>query len=77
MSGLVWAGFAALAALLQTLRNASQRSLSADAGLAGATLARFLFALPVTVPLLGLIWVLQPPSGLSPGPVFVLSLIHI
>ena len=39
----IWASFA------QTLRNAAQRALTAEAGTLGATLSRFLFGLPFAV----------------------------
>lgn len=45
MNGL-WIPLTIFAAFAQTLRNAAQRSLIATAGTLGATLVRFLFALP-------------------------------
>lgn len=41
-----WAVFTVLAATAQTARNAMQRGLTAKAGVAGASWARFIFALP-------------------------------
>ncbi|MBA2964057.1 MULTISPECIES: DMT family transporter [Ramlibacter] len=49
----IWVPIAIFAALVQTARNAAQRSLVAQAGTLGATLARFLYGLPFA-----LAWVL-------------------
>jgi drug/metabolite transporter (DMT)-like permease len=49
----IWAGFA------QTLRNAAQRSISAEAGTLGATLVRFLFGLPFALLYLGALLVIE------------------
>jgi drug/metabolite transporter (DMT)-like permease len=43
---LLWIPIVLLAALVQTARNAAQRSLVAKAGTLGATLSRFLYGLP-------------------------------
>lgn len=53
----VWAAFA------QTLRNAAQRSLTAELGTLGATLVRFLYGLPFTI-----LWLIgvQAVGGYSP-----------
>src|SRR5215218_10466769 len=48
-----WIPIVLWAALAQTARNAAQRSLIAQAGTLGATLARFLYGLPFAA-----IWVL-------------------
>src|SRR5262245_12772625 len=48
MSGL-WIPLTVGAAFMQTLRNAAQRSLVSAVGTLGATLVRFLFALPFAV----------------------------
>lgn len=57
-----WVPIALWAALAQTARNAAQRSLIAQAGTLGATLARFLYGLPFAA-----IWVLAlhawPPTA--------------
>ena len=45
----MWIAIAVAAALAQTARNAAQRSLVAQAGTLGATLARFLYGLPFAV----------------------------
>lgn len=46
MTHLLWVFIVVWAALAQTARNAAQRSLVAQAGTLGATLARFLYGLP-------------------------------
>src|SRR5262245_3992538 len=60
MHGWLWAVFTLIAAASQTVRNATQRELTASLGTAGATQVRFLFGAPfalvflaVTVPALG------------------------
>jgi drug/metabolite transporter (DMT)-like permease len=45
-SGWLWIVFTLIAAAAQTLRNATQRHLTATVGTAGATLVRFLFGVP-------------------------------
>src|SRR6266699_2439069 len=45
-SGWFWAVFTVIAAAAQTLRNATQRELTASLGTAGATHVRFLFGFP-------------------------------
>src|SRR3954454_4502913 len=42
----LWIPITIGAALAQTIRNATQRSLSGDLGMLGATLVRFLYGLP-------------------------------
>ena len=44
--GWLWIALAIAASFAQTVRNAAQRSLVAEAGALGATLTRFLFGLP-------------------------------
>ncbi len=46
LAATAWIPFVLAAALAQTARNAAQRSLVAQAGTLGATLARFLYGLP-------------------------------
>src|SRR5436190_19988668 len=46
MSGWLWIVFTLIAAAAQTLRNATQRHLTATIGTAGATQVRFLFGAP-------------------------------
>ena len=43
---MIWVPVVLFAALAQTVRNAAQRSLTAELGTLPATLARFLFGLP-------------------------------
>jgi len=45
-ASLLWIPITIGAALAQTIRNATQRSLSGDLGMLGATLVRFLYGLP-------------------------------
>jgi drug/metabolite transporter (DMT)-like permease len=52
----LWAVFTVVAAASQTLRNATQRELTAKLGTAGATHVRFLFGLPFAVVFLALVW---------------------
>ena len=53
-----WIPIVLWAALAQTARNAAQRSLVAQAGTLGATLARFLYGLPFAAA-----WVLLLPAS--------------
>ena len=56
--GWLWIVFTLLAAAAQTIRNATQRELTATLGTVGATHVRFLFGLPFAVMfLLGLMLV--------------------
>lgn len=48
-SGWLWALFTVIAAAAQTVRNATQRELTATLGTVGATHVRFLFGLPFSV----------------------------
>src|SRR5436190_15127078 len=45
----LWAVFTVIAAAAQTVRNATQRSLTASLGTVGATHVRFLFGFPFAV----------------------------
>lgn len=58
MDGL-WIPLTIWAAFMQTLRNAAQRSLVATAGTLGATLVRFLFALPFAAVYTALVFVVS------------------
>jgi drug/metabolite transporter (DMT)-like permease len=60
-----WVAIAVGAALLQNLRSALQKTLTAEAGLLGATYARFLFAAPWAV---GLATALALERGVIPRP---------
>ena len=64
----LWAPIVLWAALAQTARNAAQRSLVAQAGTLGATLARFLYGIPFAA-----LWVVllhSLPATASPLPRF-------
>lgn len=61
-----WVLIVMVAALLQTARNAAQRSLVAQAGTLGATLARFLYGLPFAVLWLALLHALPATAGAVP-----------
>jgi len=64
----LWAPITLWAALAQTGRNAAQRSLVAQAGTLGATLARFLYGIPFAAA-----WVLllhELPATAAPVPAF-------
>ena len=60
-----WVAIAVGAAFLQNLRSALQKTLTAEAGVLGATYARFLFAVPWA---LGLAAVLILRQGAAPAP---------
>jgi drug/metabolite transporter (DMT)-like permease len=62
----LWAVFTIIAAAAQTLRNATQRGLTATLGTAGATHVRFLFGLPFA--LLFLIGVMLATGAALPSP---------
>ena len=49
IAGWLWAVFTLIAAAAQTVRNATQRSLTATLGTVGATHVRFLFGLPFSI----------------------------
>jgi drug/metabolite transporter (DMT)-like permease len=51
----LWALFTVIAAAAQTVRNATQRELTASLGTAGATHVRFLFGLPFALLFLGVV----------------------
>jgi drug/metabolite transporter (DMT)-like permease len=53
----LWALFTVIAAAAQTVRNATQRELTASLGTAGATHVRFLFGLPFALVFLGIVLV--------------------
>jgi drug/metabolite transporter (DMT)-like permease len=56
-SSWLWALFTLIAAAAQTLRNATQRELTASLGTAGATHVRFLFGLPFALVFLAIVLV--------------------
>jgi len=49
LAGWLWAIFTVVAAAAQTVRNATQRSLTATLGTVGATQVRFLFGFPFSI----------------------------
>ncbi len=55
-----WAVFAIAAAAAQTARNAMQRGLTAKVGVAGASWARFIFALPFALLSLAVVEAVEP-----------------
>jgi drug/metabolite transporter (DMT)-like permease len=68
----LWALFTVVAAAAQTVRNATQRELTASLGTAGATHVRFLFGLPFALVFLGIVLAASgnplpsPPAGYWP-----------
>jgi drug/metabolite transporter (DMT)-like permease len=67
---LVWPFLVVVSAALQIVRNAAQKSLTAELGVWGASYVRFLFGLPFALIWLGLILLVRGPDG---GP----SLAHL
>ncbi len=61
-----WVPIVLAAALLQTARNAAQRSLVAQAGTLGATLARFMYGLPFAAAWVALLHALPATAGAVP-----------
>ena len=65
----LWALFTVVAAAAQTVRNATQRELTASLGTAGATHVRFLFGLPFALVFLAVVFAASgvplphPPAG--------------
>lgn len=57
---MMWIGFTLLAAVAQAGRNAFQKQLSRDVPVLGVTLARFLYAVPLAVGYLCLLYWQQP-----------------
>src|SRR3977135_1639187 len=69
-SGWLWALFTVIAAASQTVRNATQRSLTTSLGTAGATHVRFLFGFPFALVFLGLVLVATGEAMPRPGGIF-------
>lgn len=67
-AGWLWVPIVLWAALAQTARNAAQRSLVAQAGTLGATLARFLYGIPFAAAWVLLLHAL--PATAAPVPAF-------
>lgn len=63
----LWVPIVLWAALAQTARNAAQRSLVAQAGTLGATLARFLYGIPFAAAWVLLLTLLPATAGPLPG----------
>ena len=59
---MLWIVITAAAAPLQVARNALQRGLIGDAGPWGATLVRFLFGLPFSLSIFGIVAALTPAA---------------
>src|SRR5437763_5581049 len=68
--GWLWALFTVIAAASQTVRNATQRSLTASLGTAGATHVRFLFGLPFALVFLGLVLIRSGEALPRPTAIF-------
>src|SRR6195256_4305100 len=69
-SGWLWALFTVFAAGSQTVRNATQRSLTTSLGTAGATHVRFLFGFPFALVFLGLVLAATGEAMPRPGGIF-------
>ena len=63
---MIWVPVVLFAALAQTVRNAAQRSLTAELGTLPATLARFLFGLPFAAVYLLALYALLPGTHVLP-----------
>ena len=62
-----WIAIVVAAALAQTARNAAQRSLVAQAGTLGATLARFLYGIPFAAAWVALLHAMPVTAGAVPS----------
>jgi len=67
----LWAVFTVAAALAQTLRNATQRELTATLGTVGATHTRFLFGFPFAIVFLLIVMTAGGDAPPLPAPIFV------
>ena len=70
---MLWIVLTAAAAPLQVARNALQRGLVGDAGPWGATLVRFLFGLPFSLAIFGVIALMTPEAAPHPGARFLIA----
>ncbi len=70
---MLWIPFTLCAAFTQALRNAQQKQLSVEVNALGVTLARFIWALPLALGYLGLLYGLQPAGLPHFSGAFVLS----
>ena len=66
----LWAVFTIIAAAAQTVRNATQRGLTAELGTVGATHVRFLFGLPFALIFLAGVIVVSGTAPPLPGAIF-------
>src|SRR5438045_9281686 len=66
----LWALFTIIAAAAQTVRNATQRELTATLGTVGATHVRFLFGFPFALIFLASVMIVSGASLPRPGPAF-------
>ena len=72
---MLWIILAAAAAPLQVARNAMQRGLVGDAGPWGATLVRFLFGLPCSSAIFGVMSLLTPDAAPDPSARFWIAVV--
>lgn len=70
---MLWIPFTLLAAFTQALRNAQQKQLSREVNALGVTLARFIWALPLAIGYLGLLYLAEPSALPRFGARFVLT----
>jgi drug/metabolite transporter (DMT)-like permease len=70
-SGWLWAIFTLIAAFSQTVRNATQRSLTTTLGTVGATHVRFLFGLPFALIFLAIVTIALDRALPMPELIFV------
>src|SRR5262249_41032636 len=70
-AGWLWAVFTLIAAFAQTVRNATQRSLTTTLGTVGATHVRFLFGLPFALVFLSGVAIALDRAPPVPGLAFV------
>ena len=66
----LWAAFTVIAAAAQTVRNATQRELTARLGTVGATQVRFLFGLPFALIFLAAVVLVAGAAPPAPGIMF-------
>lgn len=59
---MLWIPFTLVAAFTQALRNAQQKQLSREVNALGVTLARFIWALPLAVTYLALLYLAEPAA---------------
>src|SRR5436853_7302186 len=69
-TGWLWALFTVIAAAAQTVRNATQRELTAQLGTVGATHVRFLFGFPFALVFLASVAIVLHAALPLPPPVF-------